>query len=163
MRLIMKRYLSLFLSLCILILTMPSISIAEYVDTPAPDAPADTTPDHTETPAATESPEPTGTPAATESPEPTGTPDAKDASTEARIVALTGAPVELEVEYGLAEDKLELPGTLTAEYSNGTQAEVAVSWYCISDGLGGTTYNGECENYEQALFTFKAQLPVGTL
>ena len=78
MRIIMKRYLSLFLSLCILILTMPSISLAEYVDAPAPDAPAETTLEPTETPDATETPEPTGTPAATESPEPTGTPAATE-------------------------------------------------------------------------------------
>ena len=79
------------------------------------------------------------------------------------IVALEGAPETMEAMYGLYEDELDLPETLTAVYSDDTRAELAVTWECISDGLGGTAYDGECENYEQARFTFEARLPEGAL
>lgn len=48
-------------------------------------------------------------------------------------------------------------------YSDETQARLSVRWVCISDGLGGTTYDGECKNYEDARFTFEARLPEGAL
>lgn len=59
------------------------------------------------------------------------------------IVELTGAPETMEAMYGLYEDELDLPETLTAVYSDSTRAELPVSWVCISDGLGGTAYDGE--------------------
>lgn len=152
MRKRMKQYLSLFLSLCMLMLATPTISLAENdtvpVGTPEPTV---TTEPTTETTVTTEP-----TAEVTEEPSPT------DAA-PAHIVELTGAPAELEAVYGLYEDELDLPETLTAVYSDDTRAELAVTWECISDGLGGTAYDGKCENYEQARFTFEARLPEGAL
>ena len=158
MRKRMKQYLSLFLSLCMLMLATPTISLAENdtvpVGTPEPTV---TTEPTTETTVTTEpTAEPTATAEVTEEPSPT------DAA-PAHIVELTGVPAELEAVYGLYEDELDLPETLTAVYSDDTRAELAVTWECISDGLGGTAYDGECENYEQARFTFEARLPEGAL
>ena len=159
MRIRFKRCLSLCLSLCMLVVAMPPISLAEDGDapirTPEPSAAVETTSPAAET-----------TPAAAET-----TPTAAETTTAAEvttapapvIVALEGAPETMEAMYGLYEDELDLPETLTAVYSDSTRAELPVSWVCISDGLGGTAYDGECENYEDARFTFEARLPEGTL
>ena len=116
-----KQYLSLLLSICMLVMATPPISLAEDGAAPAED------------------------------------------TAPAYIVALTGAPETLEASYGCDEDKLNLPKSLTAVYSDETQARLSVSWVCISDGLGGTAYDGECKNYEDARFTFEARLPEGAL
>ena len=196
MRINVKRYLSLFLSLCMLLLTMPSISFAEDGDMPVgtpettvmveptpeatvtAEATAEVTPEPTVTAEATAevTPEPTVTAEATAevTPEPTETAVAtaevtleptpvSTMQTPVCVVMLEGAPETMEAMYGLYEDELDLPETLTAVYSDSTRAELPVSWVCISDGLGGTAYDGECENYEQACFTFEARLPEGAL
>ena len=140
MRKMFKRYLSLFLTVCMLVSAMLPVSLAEENETPAASV------------------EPTVEPTAAPTEEPTATPE----PTPVGIVALAGAPKTLEQMYGLYEDELDLPQTLTATYGDGTQAELPVTWVCISDGKGGTAYDGECENFEDALFTFEARLEAGT-
>ena len=170
----MKRCLSLCLTLCILMMAMPSIGLSEdgaAETTPAAAATtlaaAETTPAAAETtPAAAET-----TPAAAETTLAAETTPAAAETTPVAtettpapapvIVELTGAPEAMEAMYGLYEDELDLPETLTAVYGDGAQAELPVTWVCISDGLGGTAYDGECENCEQACFTFEARLPEG--
>ena len=114
-----KQYLSLLLSICMLVMATPPISLAEDGAAPAED------------------------------------------TAPAYIVALTGAPSTLEAIYGCDEDELDLPESLTAVYSDEAQARLSVSWVCISDGLGGTAYDGECENYEDARFSFEARRRTG--
>ena len=140
MRKRMKQYLSLFLSLFMLMLATPTIGLAEDGTAPVGTTEPGSTTEATDDPASTDA-----TPA------------------PAYIVALTGAPETMEAMYGLYEDELDLPEMLTAVYSDGARAELPVTWICISDGLGGTAYDGECENYEQARFTFEARLPEGAL
>ena len=177
MRIRFKRCLSLCLSLCMLVVAMPPISLAEDGDapirTPEPSAAVETTSPAAETTSAASAAAPAAaettpaaaettpnaaetTPAAAET-----TPTAAEATTAPApvIVALEGAPATLEAIYGCDEDELDLPESLTAVYSDETQARLSVRWVCISDGLGGTTYDGECKNYEDARFTFEARLP----
>ena len=191
MRIRFKRCLSLCLSLCMLVVAMPTISLAEDGDapirTPEPSAAVETTSPAAETTSAASAAAPAAaettpaaaettpnaaettpaaaettpnaaetTPAAAET-----TPTAAEATTAPApvIVALEGAPATLEAIYGCDEDELDLPESLTAVYSDETQARLSVRWVCISDGLGGTTYDGECKNYEDARFTFEARLP----
>ena len=202
MRIRFKRCLSLCLSLCMLVVAMPPISLAEDGDapirTPEPSAAvettspaaettsaasaaapaaaettpaaAETTPNAAETTPAAAETTPTAaetTPAAAETTPAAAetTPTAAEATTAPApvIVALEGAPATLEAIYGCDEDELDLPESLTAVYSDESRAKLSVGWVCISDGLGGTAYDGECENYEDARFTFEARLPEGAL
>ena len=156
-----KRYLSLFVTLCMLTAFIPNVAISEEAASAAasPSAPVQTV----ETPVPDA--QPSASTEATVKPE--DAPPADGSQTlepiPAHIVALTGAPSTLEAIYGCDEDELDLPESLTAVYSDETQARLSVSWVCISDGLGGTAYDGECENYEDARFSFEARLPEGAL
>lgn len=67
-------------------------------------------------------------------------------------------PEGFAVAYGTAEAALGLPAELTAIFSDNTTAPVAVTWACVSDGLGGTAYNPLHENIAEAYFVFQAAL-----
>ncbi|MDO5385187.1 MAG: hypothetical protein Q4F08_10030, partial [Rikenellaceae bacterium] len=64
----------------------------------------------------------------------------------------------IAVPYGTQESEIGLPAALTATFADGTSAEVAVTWACIGDGLGGAAYNPAPEDPTAVLFTFRAAL-----
>lgn len=69
---------------------------------------------------------------------------------------------EYEVAYGteLKDVTSKLPDTLTATLTTGEEVEVPVTWVCVSDNLGGTSYLPEHEDVT-AVYTFEAQLGEG--
>ncbi len=74
----------------------------------------------------------------------------------ASIVSFELAEDGIAVPRGTAETDLGLPAELTATFSDGTSAPVAVTWVCVDDGQGGTAYKPE--NSTESVFTFRAVL-----
>ena len=69
--------------------------------------------------------------------------------------------LSLEIEYGAPETDIGLPSALRVAYVGGAQGEVGVTWACVSDGLGGTSYVPDHEDRAGAVYTFEAILPDG--
>lgn len=69
----------------------------------------------------------------------------------------TSIPVGKNVPYGTPENELGFPNVLKAVMSDGSGREVKVTWQCIDDDNGGSSYVPEHEN-PAAVYTFKAAL-----
>ncbi len=82
--------------------------------------------------------------------------------TKQTIICFEPGTNTLTAAYGAALEQLGLPAEVTALYSNGTTAQLAVTWTYVSDGLGGTAYIPEHENPLEAVYTFQAALADGS-
>ena len=78
------------------------------------------------------------------------------------IIGFEPSEYALTAEYGAALEELGLPAEVTALLSDGTTAQLAVTWTCAGDGLGGTAYIPEHENPLEAAYTFQAALADGS-
>ena len=79
------------------------------------------------------------------------------------IIGFEPSEYALTAEYGAALEELGLPAEVTALLSDGTTAQLAVTWTCAGDGLGGTAYIPEHENPLEAAYTFQAALADGSV
>lgn len=61
------------------------------------------------------------------------------------------------VPYGCAENALDLPSILKANWSDGSVSDVNIRWNCIDDGNGGRAYIPHNEN-PAVVYTFEAAL-----
>ncbi len=83
-------------------------------------------------------------------------------SPKPEIIGFEPSEYALTAEYGAALEELGLPAEVTALLSDGTTAQLAVTWTCVGDGLGGTAYIPEHENPLEAAYTFQAALADGS-
>ena len=102
----------------------------------------------TEAPTATPTAEPTATP--TEAPTATPTEEPKQT-----IVGFEPAKYTMTAEYGAAQDQVGLPGTVTANLSDGTSVDVTVVWSCAD-------YDPQHGQAEPVSYTFTAALAEDT-
>ena len=140
---------------------------AEPTPDPTLEATAEPTPDTPPEQTAESTPEATAeatlhaTPEATPEATPTATPEAT-VETKRTIVCFEPGTYTLTAAYGAALEELGLPAEVTALLSDGTIAQLAVTWTCVGDGLGGTAYIPEHENPLEAAYTFQAALADGS-
>ena len=140
---------------------------AEPTPEASPEATAESTPDTPPEQTAESTPEATAeatlhaTPEATPEATPTAAPEAT-VETKQTIVCFETGTYTLTAAYGAALEQLGLPAEVTALYSDGTTAQLAVTWTCAGDGLGGTAYIPEHENPLEAAYTFQAALADGS-